>query len=85
MDGKHKLVDAIYAALIEGHPIQMTFGSFCVNGGPDSVEPGGQRASSAVRELSFMDALQRGAIIDAKRKMLRRNQRRMLRPSLPKS
>ena len=69
MDGKHKLVGAIYAALHEAYPYPDDVRIFLREWRPDSVSQDGQLASEPVRPV-FMMHVPEGANIDAKRKML---------------
>jgi len=71
MDGKHKLVEAIYAALHEAYPYPDDVRIFLREWRPDSVSQDGQLASEPVRPV-FMMHVAEGANIDAKRKTLRR-------------
>src|SRR5258705_8182205 len=69
MDGKHKLVGAIYAALHEAYPYPDDVRIFLREWRPDSVSQDGHLASEPVRPV-FMMHVPEGANIDAKRKML---------------
>jgi phenylpyruvate tautomerase PptA (4-oxalocrotonate tautomerase family) len=71
MEGKHKLVGAIYAALHEACPYPDDVRILLREWRPDSVSQDGQLASEPVRPV-FMMQIPEGANIDAKRKMLRK-------------
>ena len=71
MEGKHKLVGAIYAALHEAYPYPDDVRIFLREWRPDSVSQDGHLASEPVRPV-FMMHVPEGANIDAKRKMLRK-------------